>query len=293
LRQRTLELEQTLQELQRTQSQLIHSEKMSSLGQLVAGIAHEINNPINFIYGNLFHIDTYIQDLLNLLSLYQQHYTDTIAEIHEQNQLLDIEFLQEDLPVLISSMKVGAERICKIVNSLRIFSRLDHADLKYINIHDGIESALTILEHRLNHDNYPTQIKIIKNYGNLPLVECYAGHLNQVFMNILVNAIDALEGIGSKDNNSKITDPQIIITTKMLDSQQLIIRIADNALGMTEAVRKKIFDPFYTTKPVGKGTGLGLSISYQIVTEQHHGSLRCISSIGKGTEFIMKIPIHQ
>ncbi|MEA5578857.1 ATP-binding protein [Anabaena sp. UHCC 0451] len=293
LRQRTLELEQTLQQLRRTQSQLIHSEKMSSLGQLVAGVAHEINNPINFIYGNLIHANKNLQDLLKLLSLYQKNYPDSTPEILEQNQIIELEFLQADLPKLICSMQVGAERIRQIVDSLRTFSRLDQASLKYVDIHEGIDSALMILEHRLHHENNYLPITVIKKYSNLPLIECYAGHLNQVFMNILVNAIDALEGIGIQNSTSEIPNPQISITTKIVNPQEIIIHIGDNGLGMSEEVRQRIFDPFYTTKPVGKGTGLGLSISHQIVTEQHRGSLNCISSIGKGSKFVIKIPIHQ
>ncbi|TAF08208.1 MAG: PAS domain S-box protein [Nostocales cyanobacterium] len=293
LRQRTLELEQTLQQLRRTQSQLIHSEKMSSLGQLVAGVAHEINNPINFIYGNLIHAHKNLQDLLNLLSLYQKNYPDPVPDICEQTQLIELEFLQEDLPKLICSMQLGAERICQIVDSLRTFSRLDQAALKFVDIHESIDSTLMILEHRLNPQTHLPKIKLIKKYDNLPLVECYAGHLNQVFMNILVNAIDALEGTGSQDFLSEIPNPEISITTKMPNPQEIIICIADNGQGMSEEIRQRIFDPFYTTKPVGKGTGLGLSISHQIVTEQHRGSLNCISSVGKGSEFIIKIPLHQ
>jgi len=291
LKQQAIELEQTLKELQATQSQLIQSEKMSSLGQLVAGVAHEINNPVNFIYGNLTHADSYIHELLNLLHIYRVSYPNPILEIQTQIQAMDLDFLIEDLPKLLFSMEVGAERIRKIVASLRTFSRLDEAELKETDIHQGIDSTLMILDHRLKPKaNYP-QVEIIRNYGNLPLVECYAGQLNQVFMNILVNAIDALEDslIQGKITHNK---PEIQICTQQVDTK-IVIRIIDNGPGIPEQVRQRLFDPFFTTKPVGKGTGLGLSISYQIITERHGGSLQCISSPNEGAEFIIQIPITQ
>ena len=263
---------------------------MSSLGQLVAGVAHEINNPVNFIFGNLNHANEYTQDVLGLLELYQKHYPSPDPEIQEQAQAIDLEFLLEDLPKLLSSMRVGAERICKIVASLRTFSRMDEADKKAVNIHDGIESTLMILQHRLKAKPEHPGIEIIKDYGNLPLVECYAGELNQVFMNVLSNGIDALEE-SLVSNSGKITNPSIIIHTQQVNAHQVEIRIADNGLGMPESVRQRLFDPFFTTKPVGKGTGMGLSISYQIVTEKHGGSLSCNSQPGKGAEFIIRIPL--
>ncbi len=292
LKQQALELEQALNSLQRTQSQLIHSEKMSSLGQLVAGVAHEINNFVNFIYGNLRHAKDYTQDLLNLIHLYQKHYPNPDPEIQEQVEAVDLNFLLQDLPKLYSSMKTGATRIGEIVTSLRTFSRLDQAELKDANIHEGIDSTLMLLEHRLKaRPNHP-EIKVIKEYGNLPLVECYAGQLNQVFVNILANAIDALEQ-GNQEESFNSQLPIICIRTEMLSSEDVVIWIADNGPGMSEQVRQRLFDPFYTTKPVGKGTGMGLSISYQIVTEQHGGSLQCISFPQKGADFAIAIPIRQ
>jgi hypothetical protein len=285
------ELEEALQELQHTQMQLIQSEKMSSLGQLVAGVAHEINNPVNFIFGNLKHAYQYTQDLLKIIRIYQTHCPELAAEIQEEAENIDLEFLLEDLPKLYSSMTVGANRISQIVTSLRTFSRLDESDLKAADIHEGIDSTLMIVEHRLKTQPDRPQILVIKEYGNLPLVECYPGQLNQVIMNILLNAIDALEEKFSQKNHEQVK-PTIHITTEMSTSKQVTIRIRDDGVGMSDEVRQKIFDPFYTSKPVGKGTGMGLSISYQIITDMHAGSLQCISSLGKGAEFIIKIPIH-
>ncbi|MCC5635850.1 PAS domain S-box protein [Nostoc sp. CHAB 5844] len=292
LKQQAIELEQTLKKLQTTQSQLIQSEKMSSLGQLVAGIAHEINNPINFIYGNLTHANSYTHDLLNLLHIYRINYPNPVLEIQKKIKAIDLDFLIEDLPKLLSSMQVGAERIRQIVASFRTFSRLDEAELKAVDIHQGIDSTLMILEHRLKTKANHPQIQVIKDYGNLPLIECYAGQLNQVFMNILTNAIDALEdsSIEGKFTNNQ---PQIRICTQQITANQLVIRIIDNGPGIPEQVRQRLFDPFFTTKAVGKGTGLGLSISYQIITERHGGSLKCISSPNQGAEFIIEIPVEQ
>ncbi|WYL95897.1 MAG: ATP-binding protein [Gloeotrichia echinulata IR180] len=289
--QQALELEQTLNQLQQIQSQLIQSEKMSSLGELVAGVAHEINNPVNFIYGNLGHANNYTHDLLNILNLYRIHYPDPVPEIEDEAEAIDLEFLLEDLPSLICSMKVGAERIRKIVASLRTFSRVDESELKAIDIHDAIDSTLIILEYRLKAKGNREKITLIKEYGDLPLVECYVGPLNQVFMNILANAIDALEE--SLLNNETSKNPEIRISTERPNAQQIIIRIADNGPGMSAAVRERLFEPFYTTKPIGKGTGLGLSISHKIITERHRGSLECISSPGQGAEFVIQIPFEQ
>ena len=291
------QLENALQELQRTQAQMIQSEKMSSLGQLVAGVAHEINNPVNFIYGNLNHANEYTQDVLNLLKLYQKHYPDPDAEIPAEAEAIDLEFIMEDLPKLLSSMKVGADRIQKIVWSLRTFSRMDEAAFKAVNLHEGLDSTLMILQNRLKARPERPAIEIVKEYGQLPLVECYAGQLNQVFMNILSNAIDAMEeAIGEQGaallSHSAVLPPQICIRTEVQNGRA-VIHITDTGPGMPEAVRQRIFDPFFTTKPVGKGTGMGMSISYQIVTEKHGGTLQCISAPGKGTKFVIEIPIRQ
>ncbi|NJK75774.1 MAG: PAS domain S-box protein [Microcoleus sp. SU_5_6] len=287
------ELEQTLQQLTRTQSQLIQSEKMSSLGQLVAGVAHEINNPVNFIYGNLTHANEYTQDMLKLIELYQDHYPEPVPEIQEEIENIELEFLMEDLPKLLASMKVGADRIQQIVASLRTFSRMDEAEMKAVNIHDGIDSTLMILQHRLKAKHDRPEIPVIKEYGQLPLVECYAGQLNQVFMNILSNALDALEERDLRRSNEEIRarPSHIRICTEMLNSERVIIKIADNGLGIPESVGTRLFDPFFTTKPVGKGTGMGLSISYQIVTERHGGLLYCNSLPGCGAEFAIEIPL--
>ncbi|MBD2120810.1 ATP-binding protein [Trichocoleus sp. FACHB-262] len=282
---RTTELKNALTELQRTQAQMLQSEKMSSLGQLVAGIAHEINNPVNFIYGNLGYAQKYIRDLLGFLQLYQQHDPHPVPEVKTAAEAIDLEFLQADLPKILSSMQVGTDRIRQIVLSLRNFSRMDEAEIKRVNIHEGIDSTLLILQHRLKAHSHRPEIEVIKNYGDLPLVECYAGQLNQVFMNILVNAIDALEELPEINNPS-----QIEISTVVVDEKWIQIAIADNGPGIPKDVQARIFNPFFTTKPVGKGTGMGMSISYQIITERHRGKLECLSHSGEGTQFIIHIP---
>ncbi|MEO0868421.1 MAG: ATP-binding protein [Cyanobacteria bacterium J06642_11] len=284
LRQQAEDLQTTLGELQRTQLQLVQSEKMSGLGQLVAGIAHEINNPVNFIHGNMQHAIAYFEDVTQLISLYQKHYPEPNAEIQTIAEEIDFPFLKKDFPKLIQSMQDGSRRIREIVTSLRTFSRLDEAVIKQVNIHDGLDSTLTILNGRLKPTLDSPGIQVLRNYGKLPNIECYAGQLNQVFMNILVNAIDALE---SYPPDEKAT---IDITTSVLNEDWIIIDIKDNGPGMTDGMHNRLFDPFYTTKPVGKGTGLGLSISYQIITETHSGHITCESSPGKGARFTIQLP---
>ncbi|MBE9225993.1 PAS domain-containing protein [Phormidium sp. LEGE 05292] len=291
LRQQAQQLQQTLQELQQTQAQLVQTEKMSSLGQLVAGVAHEINNPVNFIYGNIIHASDYIQDLLDLLETYQKHYPTPASEIQDIKEEIDFEFLKEDLPKLLSSMKVGADRIQKIVLALRNFSRMDEAEVKEVDIHEGIDSTLMIMQNRFKEKAGHPGITVIKEYGDLPLIECYAGQLNQVFINIISNAIDALESMNCQ---KQLAEPLTIrIGTKRAGNDRILIQIADNGPGMSETVKNRLFDPFFTTKPIGKGTGLGMSISYQIVTEKHLGSLHCNSALGQGAEFLIQIPIRQ
>ncbi|MHC5740787.1 MAG: sensor histidine kinase [Nostoc sp.] len=285
-------LEKSLRELQQTQAQLVQAEKMSSLGQLVAGVAHEINNPVNFIYGNLKYAKDYTQCLLNLVHLYQQFYDNPVSDIQKYIKEIELDFLLDDLPKILNSMEVGAERISEIVLSLRNFSRLDEAEKKRVDIHQGLDSTLLILQSRFKDSVDHPGIKVVKNYGDLPLVDCYAGQLNQVFMNIISNAIDALDNYDSRGAIAEIhANPNIITITTEIIETNCVIRIADNGSGITEAVKERLFDPFFTTKPVGKGTGLGLSISYQIVVEKHGGTLRCVSEPGQGTEFWIEIPL--
>lgn len=302
--ERTAELKHALIELQQTQAQMLQSEKMSSLGQLVAGVAHEINNPVSFIFGNLTHVQEYTKNLLEFIQLYQQEYSEPVAKIVERSEEIDLEFLQEDLPKVLSSMKIGAERIREIVLSLRNFSRMDEADIKPVNIHEGIDSTLLILQHRLKaqivrvsgeKEFSRPEIQVVKDYQNLPEVQCYAGQLNQVFMNILANAIDALETRSIKLTEKELEQHpnKITISTSCLDKQWIQVAIIDNGTGIPKNIQKNIFNPFFTTKPVGKGTGMGLSISYKIITEKHHGKLECFSEEGTGTEFVILIPITQ
>jgi signal transduction histidine kinase len=292
VKERTAELQQTLNQLWMTQAQLVQTEKMSSLGQLVAGVAHEINNPVSFIHGNIEHAMTYAQDLLELVELYRHHYTFPTPEIVAKIEEIDLEFLLSDFTKTLKSMQIGSDRIRQIVLSLRNFSRLDEATFKPVAIHDGINSTLLLLQHRLKATPTREAITVITEYGNLPLVECCAGQLNQVFMNILTNAIDALEG-ADELNDRGDAPHQITIRTSVVDSAWAQIAIANNGPGIPQSVQPRIFDPFFTTKPVGKGTGMGMSISYQIVTKNHSGRLKCFSSEEQGTEFVMEIPLRR
>ncbi|BAY21242.1 two-component sensor histidine kinase [Calothrix sp. NIES-2100] len=291
------QLQRTLFELQQTQTKLIQSEKMSSLGNLVAEVAHDINNPINYVSGNLSHIQQYTQELLNLLQLYQQQYSPPVSEIQAVLENLDVEFLIEDLNKILSSMILGVGRMRQLALSLRNFSRLDQVEMKPVDIHEGIDSTLLILQSRLKPKQKNLGIQIVKEYGNIPLVEGYANQLNQVFMNLIANAIDALEEsmiscqwpiVAGKTTNNF----QLRISTELVNSNWLKIKITDNGPGIPESLQERLFEPFFTTKPSGKGTGLGLSISHQII-EKHGGFLRCLSQPGEGTTFCIEIPVTQ
>ncbi|MEM1291230.1 MAG: ATP-binding protein [Cyanobacteria bacterium P01_H01_bin.162] len=293
-------LETAMVELKQAQTQLIQQEKMSGLGQLVAGIAHEVNNPMNFISGNLRHLKESTQDLLEFVNVYRQQ-PQTSPEVEQLADEIDLEFLQQDLPSMLTSMQVGAERIRQIVLSLRNFSRMDEAALKLVDIHEGIDNTLLILQHRLKAKLDRSAVDIVKDYAPLPLVECYAGQLNQALMNVLLNSIDALEERETHEQKqaeqaSATTDgsaKQITIRTHKLPNNWIEIEIADNGGGISEMIQQRMFEPFFTTKPVGKGTGMGLSISYQIIVEKHHGKFTCLSEQGQGTEFVIQIPHNQ
>ncbi|MBD2493994.1 response regulator [Nostoc sp. FACHB-280] len=282
-------------ELRRTQLKLAQEEKMSALGQLVAGIAHEINNPVNFICGNLIHAERYIDDLLKLLALYEKNLNSSTPEIKNFSKKIEIDFLKQDLPQLLSSMKKGSERIEQIVRSLRLFSRLDDTEYQPFDLHEGIDSTLVILSSRIKATAARPAIEVVKEFGDLPLVECYAGKINQVLMNLLANAIDAIdEAIEKQDSNTSEQTPTIWINTKVTsDQKSVLIEIVDNGVGMSVDVQQRMFEQFFTTKPLGKGTGLGLAIAREIIVEKHGGSLEVDASPGEGAKFAITIPIYQ
>ncbi|MBW4442385.1 MAG: ATPase [Plectolyngbya sp. WJT66-NPBG17] len=296
LAQQTERLQQTLQELKQTQTTLIQTAKMTALGQLVSGVAHEINNPVSFIHGNLIHAVQYTQDLLKVARLYQQDHPTPSSQIAAQLAEIDVGYIAQDLLDLFQSMETGTKRIREITHSLRTFSRLDEAAYKTVDLHENLDSILLLLGEKLHHRGGDTPaIQVIKEYGVIPSVTCYASQLNQVFMSLLCNAIDALNARDTQRLNLEMiqSPSRIWITTHKSQSDQVVIRVADNGIGISEADLLHIFDPFFTTKPVGQGTGMGLSISYQIVTEQHLGRLECHSEPGKGAEFIITLPVHQ
>jgi signal transduction histidine kinase len=291
--QRTAELSEFVHQLQQTQLQLVQSEKMSTLGQLVAGVAHEINNPVGFISGNLRCIQDYTQDLLNHCYLYQKKYPAD-PEIEEHAEEIDLAYLLEDLPKIVASMQTGIDRIRNISTSLRTFSRSDTSHKVTFNLHEGLESTLLILRHRLKANEKQPEIRVIRDYGDLPLVTCYPGQLNQVFMNILSNAIDVLDELNQTRTFNEIQENpnQIMIRTEVsADSQMVKVHIEDNGSGIPADVQEKIFEHLFTTKAVGRGTGLGLSISRQIIVEKHGGRISCNSQPGKGTQFTLEIPV--
>lgn len=292
--ERTGELSQALKDLQAYQIQLVQKEKMSALGQLVAGIAHEINNPVSCIHGNLGHAANYFQSLIKIIDLYQQNYPEPVPVIQEEITEIDLEYIRSDLPHLITSMKEGVQRIRNISTSLRNFSRADRGKV-FCNIHNGIDSTIMILKHRLKPSKLRPEIEVIKNYGDLPSITCFSGQLNQVFMNILTNAIDALEesNLGRTYSEIEQNPNQILIETALTeDKNYAVISIKDNGVGMTPEVQNQIFEHLFTTKPLGRGTGLGLSIARQIILEKHKGSLDVYSVLGEGSEFVITIPVH-
>ncbi|MGB3535815.1 MAG: response regulator [Microcoleaceae cyanobacterium] len=291
LQDQNQQLQTALGELRMVQAQLIQKEKMASLAQLVAGIAHEINNPVSFISGNISYAHEYIQSLLSLIALYQKEYPNPSETIQELTEEIDLDFLILDIQKIMGSMKTGVDRIRTIILALKIFSRLDESDIKTVDLHQGIESTLLFLQHRIDGDDQCPAIQIVKDYQELPLVTCYASQINQVFYSVLDNAIDALQ---QQDHQTQVTDyvPTLWISTAHTNPEKVIIRIKDNGIGIPEEIQPRLFDPFFTTKPVGGGQGLGLLTSYQIVVQKHKGHLICHSAPGNGAEFVIEIPIH-
>lgn len=294
----TEKVSETVLELERAKDQLIQSEKFSSLGQMVSGITHEINNPVSFVKGNVTHIAGYTQDLMDLIEMYAEDYPEPSEAIQAQIEEMDLEFVREDLPQVIDSLKNGTERIQKLVQSLRNFYQVDDSEYKWVDIHSGLDDILEILQAKLK-GKAGRQIQVLKEYGQLPQVECYPGQLNQVFMNLLNNAIDALED-RRMDNSS--SEPTIWIQTEAIPpetspdsatSGAVIIRIQDNGIGIPDPIKDKIFQPFFTTKSKGSGTGFGLSICQEIVVKIHGGKLKCVSPAGEGTEFTVEIPLTE
>ncbi|MEP0859205.1 response regulator [Trichocoleus sp. DQ-U1] len=291
LKNQNSQLQQALGDLKKAQAQLVQKEKMLGLGQLAAGMAHEINNSIGFISGNLDPARKYIQDLLNLVRIYQQEYPKPTLSIQKAIQEIDLDFLNSDIQNLVGSMQTGVERICTMLLALRIFSRLNESDIKAVDIHEGLNSTLLLLQHRLRGEGKRPEIQVIKKYEDLPLVNCYASQLNQAFLNLLNNAIDALE-LRIGQDFSESSSPTIWITTEFSAWETIIVRIKDNGIGIAEEMRSRLFDPFFTTKPIGQGSGLGLLTTYEIIVEKHKGQLSCHSFPGQGAEFTIEIPVH-
>jgi two-component system NtrC family sensor kinase len=289
--QQAAQLQQALNELQATQAQLIQTEKLSGLGQMVAGMAHEINNPVNFIYGNLVHVETYVEGLLDLVGLYRQELPQPSVDLEAAVEALDLDFVARDLPNLAASMRSGADRIRQIVLSLRNFARLDESDRKVVDLHEGIESTLLILQRRLRPKPDRTAVAVVRQYGDLPQVECYPGQLNQVFFNILTNALDAMRALRSQPN--PVSSPQITISTSQIEANHVRIDISNNGPSIPADIQSRIFDPFFTTKPVGQGIGMGLSICYRTIVDLHQGRLTCLSSADQAVTFRIEIPLVQ
>jgi len=293
LKEQTQRLEAALTEIQNTQLQLVQSEKMASLGQLVAGIAHEINNPISFIYGNVHYLNDYLDNLVDTIKIYQKNYPEPTEDIQTFIQDIDLDFVMDDLRTMIASMQSGVERIHGIVLGLRIFSRLDEAEIKSVDLHEGLESTLLIVQHRLQQSDRRPAIQVIKHYGDLPQVTCYSGQIHQVFLHLIENAIDALEDKSLESSTSPDAIPTLEITTELIDNHQVTVSFKDNGAGIPDDIKTQIFNPFFTTKSVGKGSGLGLSICYQIIVEQHQGQLSYVPLPDGGSQFTLQIPVHR